>query len=95
MIDYGLRVQGEGRSFRDCVQDCARDPRIVGAYNELYGTRLTAPILELLDSGEGQSGPNPETPEGAELALFIGFCYDSVWRYVQRAQQRKMWRRSK
>lgn len=84
-------MKGAGRSFRDCVQDCACDERMVQAYNELYGTQLKSPILALLQHQQGELGPNPDTQEGAELARFIFFCYDTVWRHVRRAGQRMTW----
>lgn len=88
MTDHGLRMKGGGCSFRHCVQDCACDDRMVAAYNDLYGTQLKAPILALLRHQQGEPGPNPDTEEGAELARFIFFCYDTVWRHVRRAEQR-------
>lgn len=74
MISQGPRIKSGGQSFRHCVQDCARDHRMVAAYNQLYGTQLDAPILALLRHQEGEPGPNPDTEEGAELARFILFC---------------------
>ena len=87
MTTQGPRLRG-GVSFRDCVQDCACDERMVAAYNRLYGTHLQTPISALLLHEQGEPGPNPDTPEGAELARFIFFCYDTVWRYDKRARQR-------
>ena len=92
MNDQEHRIQGDGRLFRQCIQDCARDERIVAAYNKLYGTKLRAPLSELVNHKEGTPGPNPETEEGAQLAGFIMFCYLTVWRYVRRAQKRTTWR---
>lgn len=91
MTNQGLRIKSGGQSFRHCVQDCACDRRMVAAYNQLYGTQLKAPILALLRHQQGEPGPNPDTKEGAELARFIFFCYDTVWRHVRRAQQRTSW----
>jgi hypothetical protein len=87
MTTQGLSIESNGRLFRHCVQDCARDDRMVTAYNQLYGTQLTAPIEALLKHDE-EPGPSPDTQEGAELARFILFCYDTVWRHVRRARQR-------
>lgn len=91
MTNQGLRIKSGGQSFRHCVQDCACDDRMVAAYNQLYGAQLQAPILALLRHQQGKPGPNPDTEEGAELARFIFFCYDTVWRHVRRTQQRTTW----
>lgn len=32
-----------------------------------------------------------DTEEGAELARFIFFCYDTVWRHVRRVRQFTAW----
>lgn len=79
MTDHGLSMKSGGRSFRHCVQDCACDERMVGAFDELYGTQLRAPILTLLRHKEGDPCLNPYTEEGALLARFILFVYDTVW----------------
>lgn len=87
MTNQGPRMMSGGRSFRHCVQDCARDDRMVKAYNELYGTQLKAPLLALLRHEQGEPGPDPDTEEGAELGRFILFCYGAVWRRVKRVHQ--------
>lgn len=91
MLDQGLKITDGNRSFRHCVQDCACDSRMVAAYNQLYCAQLQAPILALLTHEQGEPGPSANTQEGAELARFILFCYDTVWRHVRRAQQRTTW----
>jgi hypothetical protein len=91
MSDHGLRFQNDGRQFRHCVQNCARDERFVAVYNKLHGTQLKAPLSGLLDHKEGSPGPDPNTDEGAQLARFILFCHMTVWRHVRRAQQRTSW----
>lgn len=88
MTTQGPSIENGGRLFRHCVQDCACDDRMVTAYNRLYGTQLTAPIETLLRHQEEQPGPSVNTQEGAELARFILFCYDTVWQHVRRARQR-------
>jgi hypothetical protein len=75
MMNQGLRMTSDGRSFRHCVQDCARDPRMIAAYNQLYAAQLQAPILALLTHHEGEPGPCLDSHEGAELGRFILFCY--------------------
>lgn len=84
MTVHGPRRKSS-RTFRDCILDCARDERMVAAYNKLYGTQLTAPIGGLIQHRQGEPGPDPDTPEGAQLARFIVYCYDIVWRRVGRA----------
>jgi pullulanase/glycogen debranching enzyme len=37
----------------------------------------------LLAHEQGQAGPSMDTKESAELARFILFCYDAVWRHVR------------
>jgi hypothetical protein len=88
MTTQGLSLESGGQWFRHCVQDCACDDRMVTAYNQLYGTQLVAPIEALLRHQEEQPAPSSDTQEGAELARFILFCYDTVWRRVQRPRQR-------
>lgn len=91
MNENGAPTGSEGRSFRDCVRDCARDARMVAMYNELSGSSLRAPIEVLLRHQEGEPGPDPDTDEGAQLAGFILFVYERVWRHVRRPRQRRAW----
>jgi hypothetical protein len=91
MNENGAPTGNEGRSFRDCVRDCARDARMVAMYNELSGSSLRAPIEALLRHQEGKPGPDPETEEGAQLAGFILFVYARVWRHVRRPRQHRTW----
>ena len=91
MNEHGSPIGSEGRSFRDCVRDCARDAQIVAMYNELSGSSLRAPIQALLQHQKGEPGPDPDTEEGARLAGFILFVYARVWRHVRRPRQRRTW----
>lgn len=91
MVEYGLRITGEGRSFRDCVCDCARNPEIVALFNELHGTALSIPIEFLVRHDQGESRPKSDTAEGAAIARFILFVHYHVWRHVKRPRQRTRW----
>lgn len=64
MIEYGLRMCGKGRSFRDCVRDCARNPEIVALFNELHGTALSAPVESLMQHDQVSPARIPIRPRG-------------------------------
>lgn len=80
-------MNGDGRSFKQCIQDCARDQRMVVAYNETCGAQLKAPIAALLKDGD--LGLAPE--ESEQLVGFMLFVYATVWRKVLHAERRMTW----
>lgn len=84
-------MTGKGRSFRDCVCDCARDPQIVELFNAMHGTSLSAPIDALVRHQRGAPGPKADTAQDAAIAAFILFIHYHVWRHVKRPRQRRNW----
>lgn len=67
------------RTFPAVVRECAQNVHVVAEFNRLHGTRLSAPIAELLDPTKV---PDPKSTAAVEIVCFIGFVHHTVWQRI-------------
>lgn len=72
-------------TFRELVQQCAKEPEIVNAFNKACKADLKAPITSLLQKRWPMS---VSTEEEMQIGSFIMFVHEHVWMRYRRARSR-------
>lgn len=90
MTTQGSAISRRNATLRAFVQECARQPAVVNAFNRIHRARLAAPIEALLRS-PGDELASADSPEGVVLAQFLAFSSVLYLQMVQ-ARRRGRWR---